>query len=136
LVAVARHLPYHGALSNPSTNAEGLSAGGQGEDPKEEAAVSEMLTIIAHARAKPGKEAQAREILQALVVPTRLEEGCIDYDLHQSAEDPSSFVFYENWTSPEALEAHAKSPHITHFRSICAESLLEPPVLSKWKLLP
>lgn len=89
--------------------------------------MSEMLTVIAHARAKPGKEAQAREILQALVVPTRLEEGCIDYDLHQSAEDPSSFVFYENWTSPEALEAHAKSPHITHFRSICAESLLEPP---------
>lgn len=98
--------------------------------------MSEMLTIIAHARAKPGKEAQAREILQALMVPTRLEEGCIDYDLHQSEEDPSSFVFYENWTSPEALEAHAKSPHITHFRSICAESLLEPPVLSKWKLLP
>ena len=103
---------------------------------RRQAAVSEMLTVIAHARAKPGKEAQAREILQALVAPTRLEEGCIDYDLHQSADDPSSFVFYENWTSPAALEAHARSPHITHFRGICAESLLEPPVLSRWRLLP
>ena len=95
-----------------------------------------MLTVIAHARAKPGKEAQAREILQALVAPTRLEEGCLDYDLHQSVEDSSLFVFYENWATPAALEAHARSPHIAHFRSISGESLVEPPVLSKWKLLP
>ncbi|MGD0962519.1 MAG: putative quinol monooxygenase [Candidatus Acidiferrales bacterium] len=98
--------------------------------------MSELLTVIAHARAKPGKEAQAREILLALVAPTRLEEGCIDYDLHQSADDPSLFVFFENWTTPTALEAHSRSPHIVHFRQTCGESLVEPPVISKWKLLP
>jgi quinol monooxygenase YgiN len=98
--------------------------------------MGEMLTVIAHARAKPGKEVQAREILRDLVAPTRLEEGCIDYDLHQSVEDPSLFVFYENWTTRTALEAHARSPHIIHFRSICGESLIGPPVISKWQLLP
>ena len=98
--------------------------------------MSEPLMVIAHARAKPGKEAQAREILRALVAPTKLEEGCIDYDLHQSADDPSLFVFFENWTTPAALDAHSRSPHIAHFRSICGESLVEPPVISKWKLVP
>jgi len=97
--------------------------------------MSEMLTIIAHARAKPGKEAQAREILVALVAPTRLEAGCIDYDFHQSVDDPSLFVFFENWATPAALDAHARSPHITHFRSVCGECLVEPPVLSRWTLL-
>jgi quinol monooxygenase YgiN len=98
--------------------------------------MNERLTVIAHARAKPGKTAQARDILLALVGPTRAEEGCINYDLHQSVEDPSLFVFFENWTTAAALEAHARSPHITHFRSICGESLVEPPVISKWKILP
>ena len=98
--------------------------------------MSEPLTVIAHARAKPGKEAQAREILRALVAPTKLEEGCIDYDLHESVDDPVLFVFFENWTSAAALDAHSRSPHIAHFRSICAESLVEPPVISKWKIVP
>lgn len=97
---------------------------------------SEMLTVIAHARAKPGKEAHARDILRALVAPTRLEEGCIDYDLHESVDDPALFVFFENWTSAAALDAHSRSPHIAHFRSICPESLVEPPVISKWKIVP
>ncbi len=97
---------------------------------------SEILTIIARARAKPGKEERAREILVALVAPTRLEDGCIDYDLHQSTEDPSLFVFYENWDNSAALDAHSKSPHIAHFLKICGESLVEPPVISRWKLLP
>ncbi len=97
--------------------------------------MTQPLTVIAHARAKPGKEAQARDILWALVAPTRLEEGCIQYDLHQSLEDPAVFVFFENWTTLAALDAHARSPHITHFRSICMESLVEPPVISKWKIL-
>lgn len=98
--------------------------------------MSGMLTVIAHARARPGKEAQARELLLALVTPTRLEDGCLDYDLHQSVDDPSLFVFYENWTTAAALEAHSRSAHITHFRKICDESLVEPPVISKWEILP
>ena len=97
--------------------------------------MNEVLTVIAHARAKPGKEERAREILLALVAPTRLEHGCIDYVLHQSVENPSLFVFYENWATPADLDAHSLSSHIVHFRGICGESLLEPPVISKWRLV-
>ncbi len=95
--------------------------------------MNEVLTVIAHARAKSGKEEQAREILLALVAPTRLEHGCIDYVLHQSVENPSLFVFYENWATAADLDAHSRSSHIVHFRDICGESLLEPPIISKWR---
>jgi quinol monooxygenase YgiN len=97
---------------------------------------AKMVTVIAHVRAKQGQEERAREILEELVAPTRGEAGCINYDLHQSAEDPGLFVFYENWTSAAALDAHANSEHIVRFRNKCSEVLAEGPLISKWQRLP
>jgi quinol monooxygenase YgiN len=97
--------------------------------------MNEKLMVIAHARAKAGREAEARELLLGLVAPTRSEAGCIDYDLHQSVDDPARFVFYENWATAAALEAHSRSAHITRFREVCGEVLAEGPIVSKWKLL-
>ena len=47
-----------------------------------------------------------------LLVPTRKEAGCLNYDLHQSPEDPAKFLFHENWTSQAALNAHLQSAHV------------------------
>ena len=44
--------------------------------------------------------------------PTRSEEGYVNYDLHQGVEDPGVFFCYENWESPEALDAHLAAPHL------------------------
>ncbi len=97
--------------------------------------MNEIVTVIAHARAKPGQQEQAREILEELVSPSRAEEGCINYDLHQSTEHPELFVFHENWTSAEALDAHAKSEHIARFRKKLGAVLEEPPIVSRWRRL-
>ena len=40
------------------------------------------LSLVARIKAKPGKEAELRQVLTALVQPTRAEEGCLTYDLH------------------------------------------------------
>ena len=53
-----------------------------------------------------------KRALISLVAPTRKEAGCINYDLHQSPDDPGKFLFHENWTSKAALDAHLKMPHI------------------------
>jgi len=58
-------------------------------------------------RAKPGKEQDLRDALEALIQPTRQEEGYINYDLHQGIEDPSLFYLYENW---ETVDTRAISP--------------------------
>lgn len=70
------------------------------------------LTVVATFQARPGKEAELRTALIALVEPTRKEAGCINYDLHASPEDPARFLFHENWTSQAHLDAHLQSPHL------------------------
>ncbi len=70
------------------------------------------LTVVATFQARPGKEAELRVALTGLLVPTRQEPGCLNYDLHQSPQEPAKFLFHENWTDQAALDAHLKSPHI------------------------
>ena len=59
--------------------------------------MSKSLTVIARVRAKKGKASLLRKELRRLIAPTRAEAGCINYDLHESQDDPALFVFYENW---------------------------------------
>jgi hypothetical protein len=56
----------------------------------------DLVTVIAHMRAKPGKEQDLRNALEALIEPTRQEEGYVNYDLHQGIEDSSLFYLCEN----------------------------------------
>jgi quinol monooxygenase YgiN len=95
-----------------------------------------IVTVIAHVRAKPGQESRVRQVLEGLLVPTRGEAGCINYDLHQSQTNPALFVFYENWQSEADLEAHAHSAHIQSFRKLAAEILAEPVEITKWTPFP
>lgn len=91
------------------------------------------LTVIARIRAKSGMVRRVRDALRNLVAPTRQEIGCLNYDLHQSADDPTQFLFYENWTSGKELEIHSRSPHILAFREL-AKGLLEGPTeITFWK---
>ena len=71
-----------------------------------------LVTVVAEATAKAGKENEARQLLLGLLAPTRKEEGCIQYDPHEVADQPGHFIFYENWASQAALDAHLKSPHV------------------------
>ena len=74
-----------------------------------------LLTVIAHMKAKPGKEQELREALESLVEPALAEDGCINYDLHQAKDDPATFFFYENWEGGEKLDAHLAAPHLVEF---------------------
>lgn len=85
----------------------------------------DLLTVIAYMRAAPGKEDELRAALESLVEPTSKEDGYVNYDLHESVEQPGTFFFYENWESAEHLDAHLATPHLTHFASIMGDLLDE-----------
>ena len=87
---------------------------------------STLLTVVAEIVAIPGKEDEVRHHLLAMVEATRKEEGCVQYDLHVSHEEPNRFIFYENWTSAEALDRHSKSDHIQAFRAVARDLLAQP----------
>ena len=93
------------------------------------------VTVIAHVHAKPGKEEATKLALLALVEPTRVEEGCLNYDLHQYPDERTKFCFYENWTSRELLEKHLASAHVQAFRAQIPELLTAPPDIQIWEII-
>jgi quinol monooxygenase YgiN len=72
----------------------------------------EGIILTAAVKAKRGQEEAVKEVLVALVEPTRKEPGCLCYNLHQSKSDKTQFMFYEQWASKEAIDAHGKTPHM------------------------
>jgi quinol monooxygenase YgiN len=97
--------------------------------------MANQVTVVAHVHAKPGKESEVKQALLELVVHTRPEQGCLNYDLHQSSADPAHFLFYENWTSKADLDRHAQSAHIQAFRARAADLLAQPVDIQLWEMV-
>ena len=73
------------------------------------------LTIVANIHAKADKVDLVKAELLKLIPITRAEEGCIQYDLHQDNENPSHFMFYENWETRELWQTHMNTPHLAAY---------------------
>ncbi len=75
------------------------------------------LTIVANVIAKQDQIELVKNELTKLIEPTRKEEGCIRYDLHQDNDNPAHFVFLESWSSQQLLQQHLQSEHIAAYRA-------------------
>ena len=84
-----------------------------------------LLTVVAYMKAAPGKRDELKAELEDLIKPTSVEDGYVNYDLHQGVEDPDVFIFYENWESAAALDAHLATPHLVRFADIMGDLLDE-----------
>ena len=93
------------------------------------------LTVIAYIFAKRGEEQRVRAALLGLVDDTRKEKGCINYDLHESEDNPAHFLMYENWRSAADLEEHARSAHLREFGKNMGSFLDRPTEITKWKMV-
>lgn len=90
------------------------------------------ITVVAKLKAKPGLEDEVHNILMALVSPARTEEGCINYNLHQSQVDSGQFLFYENWVNREALEKHLARPYLQDLMTRADQLFSEPIDVTFW----
>jgi quinol monooxygenase YgiN len=70
------------------------------------------LSVVAVLVAKDGHEEIVRSALHALVIPTREEEGCLAYELFESASAPGTFVTQERWRAQADLNAHLETAHV------------------------
>ena len=75
------------------------------------------LTVVANIYAKPDKIDLVKSELQKLIAPTLAEEGCINYDLHQDNENPTHFLFFENWESYDLWQVHMGAQHIADYKA-------------------
>jgi len=90
------------------------------------------LSILARIKAKQGMEEKVKEELISLATPTRSERGCINYDLHQSTENKSLFMLYENWVSKKDLDEHLAMPYLRRFMEKAKEILAESVEITLW----
>jgi len=91
------------------------------------------ITVVATFEARPGKEAELKQLLLGLLAPTRKEAGCLNYDLHISPDHPAKFLFHENWTSKALLDAHLKSPHLAALLPRVDELCVAFPDIQLWE---
>jgi quinol monooxygenase YgiN len=81
------------------------------------------FTAIATLIAKAGQQDALEQHLRALLVPTRAEAGCVQYELHQDLANPLAFYMIEQWSGDAALQAHDASAHIQNFRAKAGDFL-------------
>ncbi len=94
---------------------------------------AKSLTVIAQIKAKPGKELEVRGELLSLIVPSRKDAGCVNYDLHQALDNPALFMFHENWASKTHLEQHLQKPDLQAALARVGQLVAEPPQITLWE---
>lgn len=73
------------------------------------------LTIVANITAKADKIELVKAELEKLIPPTRVEDGCIQYDLHRDNENPAHFMFFEIWDSREQWQVHMGNQNLKDY---------------------
>jgi len=75
--------------------------------------ITKRVTFIA----KEGSEEKMKELLSAMVVPSKAEEGCLFYEIVQYEKNRRKFMAIETWENESALDGHKASEHYAIYKS-------------------
>ena len=87
------------------------------------------IYLTATLSSKPEFTQEVKAFLQHMVVESRKDAGCIQYNLHQGIDDQNVFVFQEIWESKAALDAHNEQPFIREFLELAQTKLQTAPAV-------
>ena len=75
--------------------------------------ITKRVTFIA----KEGCEEKMKELLTAMVVPSKAEAGVLFYEIFQYENNPRKFMAVETWENEAALDGHKASAHYKVYKS-------------------
>ncbi len=75
--------------------------------------ITKRVTFIA----KEDCEAKMKELLTAMVAPSKVEDGCIFYDIFVYENNPRKFMAVESWRDEAALDGHKGTEHYAIYKS-------------------
>ena len=75
------------------------------------------ISVIVRFHAKPGAEQALRDVLLAVVEPTRAEPGCVQIQLYRAIKDPHVFFIHSTLLQEADFDRHAEFPHTQLFLS-------------------
>lgn len=93
-----------------------------------------MITVVAKLQANAGKEDELRTVLTEMVANVKEKEGVVvpAYSLHVSDDDPTLFMFYEQYANAEAFDAHGKTDHMKEMGAKLKGLLAGRPVIERY----
>lgn len=74
--------------------------------------MNQAYTIVVLFEAKPGKGLNLKETLLEVVKFSRADSECLEFQCYQGIENSEKFIFFERWSSKEAISHHVKKPFI------------------------
>lgn len=94
-----------------------------------------MIYLNAIVHSKKEKVAEVKTLLQQLVVQSKQEEACIQYDLHQDLKEDHIFFFYEIWKDEEGLALHNQQTYLKEFALVINDLIEVPLTIYQAKLI-
>ncbi len=85
-----------------------------------------MLIVHVHVKVKPDQVEAFLAATLANARASRNEPGIARFDVLQQSDDRTCFVLSEVYRTPEAPEAHKRTPHYASWRDTVAEMMAEP----------
>ena len=93
------------------------------------------LIIVARFVARDGNTQEVEALLRGFVEPSRGEDGCLFYDLHQEVHDSNAFVILDGWRDRTAFDGHAGSAHVAKTLAQLEPLLAAAPVITELERL-
>ena len=75
--------------------------------------ITKRVTFIA----KEGCEDKLKELLEAMVEPSKKENGCLNYNIYQYKDNKRKFMAVETWADEASLDGHKASEHYKVYKS-------------------
>ena len=94
-----------------------------------------MFHVMARITLKPEAAEEGRKIMERLAAATRLEAGCLSYQLFQRPDAPHVFQTFEQWHDQAAADAHMSTPHVGAAIAAAGPLFATPPEILAFKLL-
>ena len=70
-----------------------------------------------------------RALLHNARESTKKDPGCLRFDVSQHLDDPTRWVLYEVYDSPDAHAAHRRSPHFLAYDAVASRALVDKTVI-------
>ena len=93
----------------------------------------EKIVLIARLKVKEDKIEETKNAALAIVADSRAEEGCINYDIHQSIQDETVFFWHETWKNKAAIDEHFEMPFFKNFFNTVQDFATEEPQINLTK---
>lgn len=96
---------------------------------------NENTVLIARLKVKKESVETAKTAALAIIEDSRGENGCLNYDFHQSIDDETVFVWHETWANRAAIEEHFEKPFFKELGAKLKDLIDEPLQITLTKMV-